>query len=506
VWGRAESGGEVTLEHEHGRLPEKYVELLRQTYLLNRVHNGEEMALAMAEFERFAGRNLRGRVSIHEYRPGERFNHWIIPRRWNVRDYSITGPGGERVAGLGDHPLAVCPYSCSVDARLDRAALIEKVVSNPDRPLTYPFHFRRMYRHWEEDWNVAIPYRTASHLPEGEYHVRIEIEYTDDPMLVFEYVLEGSTDNTVFMAAHVDHPGLINDSLSGCIACLQLVEALEKQETAYGYRVWILPEIIGSAVQMKAFEPLVDNAHFAFCPNMTAHPAPLALCLSKGQNSLLDLAFRLALKESGLEHVVGAFHKYPDCGDEISFDTVGYDIPATTLSRIGEMFEQYHGSDDDLENFLQTDWQERHTAYIEVALAAFGHLEANRKVTALFRGNPCLSNPEIDLYLSSANINNQQVEEGFSRDLDGRAMDMRNFMEFFLDAISRPGVTTVEIANAANLPFGFVDDYLARFADKGLVRLDPVDRRQALDVVATTSLTTAGVLWTDMKDGNGSPP
>ena len=44
--------------------------------------------------------------------------------------------------------------------------------------------------------------------------------------------------------------------------------------------------------------------------------------------------------------------KYVDCGDEISFNTVGYDIPASTLSRIGEQFVDYHMSSDNLDNFF----------------------------------------------------------------------------------------------------------------------------------------------------------
>ena len=37
----------------------------------------------------------------------------------------------------------------------------------------------------------------------------------------------------------------------------------------------------------------------------------------------MDLALVQALEQSGEPHLKGAFQEYPDCGDEICFDTVG---------------------------------------------------------------------------------------------------------------------------------------------------------------------------------------
>ena len=40
----------------------------------------------------------------------------------------------------------------------------------------------------------------------------------------------------------------------------------------------------------------------------------------------MDLALVQALEQSGEPHLKGAFQEYPDCGDEICFDTVGLKI------------------------------------------------------------------------------------------------------------------------------------------------------------------------------------
>lgn len=227
---------------------------------------------------------------------------------------------------------------------------------------------------------------------------------------------------------------------------------------------------------------------------MTAHDAPLALCLSKQANSFLDLAIRIALKELSANHVVGQFHKYPDCGDEICFDTVGYDIPTSTLSRVGEAFRLYHSSQDDLPTFLQPDWQARHQELTAVLVGALSSVEENIGLRATFRGNPCLSNPALDLYLCPGNVNNQRVAEGDLRDLEGGTIDARNFMEFFLGCLSRADTTVLEIAYSANLPVAYVRDYAHRFAAKGLATLCPVDRRLATSSLVPTSLLRAGLI------------
>lgn len=475
-------------------LPQNYRDLLAYIGPLNRVHNGDETALAIDALEKFCNALDGGKAIVHTYEPGTTWNHWIVPKRWKVRDFRVTGPDGKTVVSKDDHPLALCPYSNSIDVKLDRASLIAQTHTHDDRPETYAFYFARMYRHWEPGWNISLPKSVIDALPEGEYHVQIDTELTNEPMQIFEYVVEGRRPDSVVIPGHLDHPGMVNDSLSGCLVALQLAEALSKTKPEYTYRVWLVPEIIGSAVHLKANEALVPQIKYALCPNMSAHNAPLAMCMSKSETSLLDLALRLSLRESDHEHVIDSFHKYPDCGDEISFDTVGYNIPATTLSRIGEMFKYYHSSGDSVDNFLQADWQKRHGEYVGVLHKALTYLERNRIVKPLFRGNPCLSNPEIDLYLSPSNVNNLRVQSGAIKNSAGEEIDPRNFMEFFLDAIGREDVSVIEIADAADAPFGFVAAYAQQFFDRGLVELNTVERNHRVPVVANTALTGAGLV------------
>ena len=91
-------------------------------------------------------------------------------------------------------------------------------------------------------------------------------------------------------------------------------------------------------------------------------------------------------------------------------------------------------------------------------------------------------------------MNNKRNEAGLGSDLDGKEIDLRKYMEFFLDALSKPDITTLEIANASRMPFDFVNEYAQKFAAKNLVQLLPVSKRLCIEQVATTALDTANLL------------
>jgi len=380
-----------------------------------------------------------------------------------------------------------------VDTEISLDDLKTHIVTREDLPEAYSFYFRQMYRHWESGWKICMPHNLFKTLKPGTYKVKIEAERNNKPMPVFEYILKGESEETIFMAGHLDHPGQVNDSLAGSYACLQVIDALEKsyEKTRFTYRILLVPEIIGTAAYLKRFEnEIIPKTLFSFCPNETAHDAPLAFCRSKGEHSLLDYALRLALKtQVGAKgYVEGAFHRYPDCGDEISFDTVGYQIPSPTISRIAERFPYYHTSMDDFARFSQPEHQKRHQGLVNVMVYALSLLEENMELETDVRGNPCLSNPDLDLYLDASNLNNRKVAQNLRFDFDGRPIDLRNFMEFFLDALNTKNVSILEMAHQANMPFEFVKDYAQKAIQKGFVHGKVCLRRDAIRKVASTSL------------------
>jgi aminopeptidase-like protein len=188
-------------------VPDSYANLLREIGPLNRVHNGDDTAKAIEILKRFCGTHLRGKVNVYEYKPGSTYNYWIVPHRWKIRRFELCGPDGALICNAGSHPLALAPYSRSANATLSRAELLKHVVTRPDLPQAYAFQFRHMYRHWLDGWGISLPHTVVEAMPEGNYRVDIDVEFTDEPMQVFEYVVEGGVGTASCYVGTLTIPG-----------------------------------------------------------------------------------------------------------------------------------------------------------------------------------------------------------------------------------------------------------------------------------------------------------
>jgi aminopeptidase-like protein len=459
--------GEVHVHSPSVRAP--WRELLDSLGPLNRVHNGPEFSQALRIIERYIqDRGFDGQARIVSFEAGTEINTWLVPKRWTVRKFQIHAPSGRDIAG--SHPLSLTPFSCSFRGRLTREELLAKAHSRADLPDSIPFVFRRMYRHWDADWGIALPKAEADSLEQGMYDVCIETEFSNEPMEMIEYRSHSQSDRVIQLVAHLDHPGQYNDSLSGVVGALEAVREIERRlpNRSFGFSVLACPEIVGSSVYL-ATQPVARQIDYAMAPNMLGHDAPLALCLTKNEGTQIDLAMHLALLAQGSTHVVGEWHKYPDCGDEISYDAPGLDIPSATLSRVGQMFPYYHSSFDTSEQVDTRRFEES----VAVMAEALTYLDRNAVPVAMFKGLPSLANPRLDLYLEPQNLNNMvnpNAEFGVINFRTGKPLELRLFQEFFIANISGYA-SLLDIAYGYGAPFDLVASYAEAFAAKGLIEL-----------------------------------
>ena len=122
--------------------------------------------------------------------------------------------------------------------------------------------------------------------------------------------------------------------------------------------------------------------------------------------------------------------------------------------------------------FLQGDWQ-RATSKdsVKVICDALIMIENNALLEPKFYGLPCLSHPDLDLYLDATNLNNIRQSHNLLSSHDGVGVDARIYGVFCQHSVRT--VSTLEIANKAKLPFEFVESYANRFEEKGLIEQKP---------------------------------
>ena len=168
--------------------------------------------------------------------------------------------------------------------------------------------------------------------------------------------------------------------------------------------------------------------------------------------------------QSKYKSVIGPWHKYPDCGDEISYDSPGLAIPTSTISRIGELYPYYHTSLDTPDKINKKEFEE----VVDVMLYAFSLMELNYTPIRKFTGNPSLANPDLNLYLEPINMSNllNKAADLSLKDLEtGEMFDPRNFQEFFLSNIEGKS-DLINLAYQTKIPFDYIYKYCQSFGEK----------------------------------------
>ena len=80
----------------------------------------------------------------------------------------------------------------------------------------------------------------------NEYEVLIEVTEGEPELRVGCGKIEGKTNLKFVLCAHLDHPGMANDDLSGVMVLCEVKKRLENLNLEYGLEFVITLEIIGT--------------------------------------------------------------------------------------------------------------------------------------------------------------------------------------------------------------------------------------------------------------------
>ncbi|RIL07696.1 MAG: peptidase M28 [Proteobacteria bacterium] len=350
-------------------------ELIRELLPFPRAMTGDGVRRTLA----VVGRHLP--LAVHEVPSGSQVLDWVVPPEWNVREAWIAGPDGRRVADLRDSTLHLASYSEPVRARMTLAELRPHLFSLPERPDWIP------YRHFfhRAGWGFCLPHRRLEALPDGEYEVCIDATLAPGSLTYGEAVIRGETDADVLLCAHVCHPALCNDNLSG-IALLSLLGAyLDRMRPRLGYRLLFAPVTIGAICWLARNAAVLPRIQHGLVVTLLGDPGPFTYKRSRRGDAPIDRALAHVLRHAG-PHALRDFS--PVGYDERQFGSPGFDLPVGCLMRTphGE-FPEYHTSADDL-SFVRP---EALSASLGVVLAAIGVLERDARYENLCpRGEPQL--------------------------------------------------------------------------------------------------------------------
>jgi len=420
-------------------------ELIETLYLTNRGFVTDDYEWCLEYIN-----NHKLELDLHAYNSGaEIWDSWVIPQKWSVNEAYIA-VDGERIIDYEDHPLHLISYSESFEGTVSKSELLDHVHTHSEIEDAIPWHFKQNYRPWDSEWGFCARQQTVERLENDTYEVHIDTEFEDGEMLVGEHHIEGKRDETILLAAHLDHTGMANDDLAGVAVGCELMNRLQQQESlTYSYTFLIVQEMIGSAAYLEANADQMEDIQYGIFLEMPGNDNRILLQQTFAGDTRLDRIAANALGEITEDSEIDSFRSQIG-NDEIVFESPGFEIPTISISRFP--YDEYHTHLDKPEIISERRLEE-YCSYIEEIIEI---LESDFVPKRTFEGLPSLANPKYDLYIDPKEIDIESEEN---------IHEFRQRILRYLDGDH----TAFEIADDFDLNYEFVRDYVKDFESCGLV-------------------------------------
>ncbi len=281
---------------------------------------------------------------VHEVPSGTEVFDWTVPREWHVREAWIKAPDGRRIVDFADHNLHLVGYSAPYRGTLDLAQLKKHLHSLPDRPEWIPY--RTSY--YDETWGFCLTQRQLDSLQDGDYEVCVDTSLEDGSLTYGECLIEGSSEDEVLLSAHVCHPSLANDNLSGIALLTALGELLAETDTRLSYRLIFGPGTIGSITWLARNPDAVSRVRHGLVVSCVGDPGGPTYKRSRRGSAEIDTAVEYVLQRHSDRPSIKDFSPYGY--DERQYCSPGFNLPVGLFERsqYGE-FPEYHTSADNLD-------------------------------------------------------------------------------------------------------------------------------------------------------------
>lgn len=382
-----------------------------------------------------------------------RHNGWVIPPSWDVEEARILKDGCTIYDGAA-HPLGVIGLSKSFWGTVSLEELRQHLYYDHRYDDAIPFHYRQQFRSWSRDWGFCVPKQLFDQLVPGDYEVVIRTAEAPGVVKMLEHKHPGALDFTIVLGGNLDHAGVANDGLAGCVVGIEVMRRLQHRKTKFTYSLVLSPGIIGSELYLAGLSPSERGRVMeGIFLEMLGSATPLAVQESRRSMVSTLHALTASLDQLGLSYRTGAFESII-VNDEYIWENYG--IPMLSFSRFP--YPEYHCSRDSIEIIKEASLKEA----VEALLGTVDRLEASPMVVKKFEGNICLSNPQYDLYVDYG-----QVALGDA--LSERQRRMRRLMDF-VPALDHP-VSVCAVAAHVGVPEEAALEYLQRWAAKGLIDL-----------------------------------
>jgi aminopeptidase-like protein len=367
-------------------------------------------------------------LEVREVPSGTPVLDWTVPEEWNIREAWIADAQGNRVVDFAASNLHVVSYSVPVRARMPLAELRAHLHTLPDQPDLIPY--RTSY--YEKAWGFCLSQKQLDSMPDGEYEVCIDSTLAPGTLTYGELVLPGAVDDEILISAHVCHPSLCDDNLTGIAVSVFLARSFSSvPRRRHTMRFLFAPGTIGAITWLDRNRAGAKRIRAGLTLTCLGDDHPFTLKKTVAGSSFIDRVAAHVLATSGLPHAVIDF--FPYGYDERQFNSPGFRLPVGSLMRGRHgQFPEYHTSGDNL-NF--------------VSPARIGEsLQVLRSIVEVLEGNKA--------YLNLAPFGEPQLgRRGLYRALGGNDIPDLQLALLWTLSLSDGKLTLFDIAERAHMTF-----------------------------------------------------
>jgi len=269
-------------------------------------------------------------MQIHAVPSGTQAWTWTVPQKWTCHAAHLETLDGRRLIDYAEHPLHVVSYSLPFEGVVNRAELLAHLHVHPHLPDAIPY----VFKYYQRDWGLCCTQALRDSLADDRYRVLIHSEFTPGELQIGEVLVPGQVEDCFVLAAHLDHPAMVNDDLTGVVVGLDVMRALMAgPKPHYSYRLLLSPETLGSVAYLSRHEHLIPRMCGGLFLEMLGNDAPHALQASFQPQSHTDRTLVSALHELEPSAYVGPYRTIID-NDERQFNAPGVRVPMLSLSRV----------------------------------------------------------------------------------------------------------------------------------------------------------------------------
>ncbi len=284
-------------------------------------------------------------LEVSEVPSGTSVLDWTVPNEWNIRDAWIKDATGAKVIDFQHSNLHVVNYSVPVQRRMSFQELRPHLHTIPEHPDWIPY--RTSY--YRETWGFCLSHNQMQRMSDGDYDVCIDSSLNPGHLTYGELLVRGEREEEFLISAHICHPSLCNDNLSGVSVSAHLARhMLAEKRPRRSYRFLFIPGTIGAIAWLAQNKERLGRIRGGLTLVCLGDASHLTYKRSFDGNAEIDRAATYALARSGERSDVIDF--FPYGYDERQFNSPGFRLPVGSLMRGRHgQFPEYHTSADNLD-------------------------------------------------------------------------------------------------------------------------------------------------------------